>query len=293
MANVLDHADRSLTPVPRHNGEAVMIPKRNKNDWSQGGNPGQFLLINKKELNIDGRYQRSQVSEKKVRDIARQWDWILFGVVLVVQRNDGSFWVFDGGHRTRASFYRDDIHMLPCMVYSVSSANSLDSLPGEAKAFLGKNLMTTNVKAVDKYKAAVVANDEIALKADKLLAEIGIVVSGKANNGKQIKCIKTLLIMLERDEVLAKRCLAFCFARSEGMPISSRVMRGIFCLCYHFSGRIDILEKYGEKLARHSQREIEVRIRQMCVECGKGGETAEALALLSLINKGCKNKLAW
>lgn len=287
MTNILDRSDRSLAPVPMRNGESMLIPKRNKNDWSNGGSPGRFCFINKKDLNIDGRYQRGQVSEVKVREIARNWDWILFGVILVVERSDGSFWVFDGGHRTRAAFYRDDIDLLPCMVYVVAD------LPDEAKAFLGKNTMVTNVNSVDKYKASVVANNEIALKASKMLAEIGVAVSYTAKQGKQIKCIKTLLAILERDELLAKRCLVFCFARSEGTPISSHVLRGLFALCHHFSGSVDILEKYGERLAKHNQREIDVRIRQMRAECGKGGEAVEALALMSLINKGLKHKLSW
>jgi hypothetical protein len=287
MVNILDRSDRSLSPVPRANGRPAMIPKRSKNDWSLGGKPGRFCMIDKNELNIDGRYQRGQVSETKVREIARNWDWVLLGVILVVQRLDGTYWVFDGGHRTRGSFYRDDIQMLPCMVYSI------DDLSDEAKAFLGKNLMVTNVSSVDKYKAAVVANDETANKASALLGEFGIEVSFNASKTKQIKCINTLLSMIDRDEALAKRCFVFCLGRSEGSPVSSTVMRGLFALCQRLSDRVDVLEKFGEKLARHNQREMEVRIRQMRAECGKGGEKVEALALLSLINKGCKNKLSW
>lgn len=287
MVNILDRSDRSLSPVPRANGTPTMIPKRSKNDWSLGGKPGRFCMIDKRDLNIEGDYQRNQVSENKVREIARNWDWVLLGVVYVVQRSDGTYWVFDGGHRTRASFYRDDIQALPCMVYQ------MNDLSDEAKAFLGKNLMITNVSSVDKYKAAVVAKDATACKAASLLAEFGIEVSYGATKSKQIKCINTLLSMIDRNEVLAKRCLAFCLERSEGMPVSSDVMRGLFALCERLSDRVDVLDKFGEKLARHSQREMQVRIRQMSAECGKGGEKVEALALLSLINKGCKNKLSW
>lgn len=287
MANVLDRSDRSLSPVPRTNGTSVMIPKRRKNNWSFGGKPGRFRKISKSELNIDGRYQRGKVSEAKVQEIARSWDWALLGVILVVQRTDGTYWVFDGGHRTRAAFYRDDVNLLPCMVYSI------DELSDEAKAFLGKNLMVTNVSSIDKFKAAVVASDETASKAAKLLKEFGLTVSFSAKNGKQFKCINTLISMIERDELLAKKCLAFCIGRCENAPVSSAVMRGLFALCQHFSDRVDVLESFGDKLAQYSQREMEVRIRQMRAECGKGGEKVDALALLSLVNKGSKKKLAW
>lgn len=286
--NILDRTDRSLSPIPTLNGKVrEAIPKRTKNDWSQGGKPGRFMLVHKDCLNIDGRYQRDQVSEKKVREIARKWDWVLLGVILVVKRDDETYWVFDGGHRTRAAFYRDDIGVLPCMVYSVAD------LSDEAKAFLGKNLMITNVDAVDKYKAAVVAEDETANRAASLLAEFGLEVHQNARNSSQIKCIGTLLTIIDRDEELTKRCLAFCIDRAEGAPVSSSVLRGLFALCQRFEKRVSILGKYGDRLARHSQREMDVRIRQMRAECGKGGEKIEALALMSLINKGCRNKLEW
>jgi hypothetical protein len=264
-----------------------MIPKRIKNNWSNGGKPGQFRLIDKHALSIDGRYQRDQVSENKVREIARSWDWVLLGALMVVKRNDGSLWVFDGGHRTRASFYRDDVTLLPCMVYEI------DDLSNEAKAFLGKNLMITNVRPVDKYKAAVCAEDEIAKKAENLLSELGIKACQHGTTSKSIRCINTLMSMIECDEHLARRCFIFCLARTDGEIVSSQVLRGLFTLCQHFADQFDVLELYGEKLARHSQREMGVRIRQTRAETGKGGERIEALALLSLINKGCKKKLSW
>lgn len=284
MVNILDRSDRSL---PDFRGAKTRIPQRTKNNWSQGGKQGRFCMVDKNDLNIDGRYQRSQVSEAKVLEIARNWDWALLGVVLVVERNDGTYWVFDGGHRTRATFYRDDIQALPCMVYS------MDELSEEAKAFLGKNLMITNVSSVDKYKAAVVAKDDTACKASKLLADVGIEVTASSKSAKKLTCIGTLLTMIDKDEALAKRCLLFCVGQAEAVNVSCIVMRGVFALCHHFADRVDVLDKFGEKLARHSQAEMLVRIRQMRAECGKGGEKVEALALLSLINKGCQHKLPW
>lgn len=287
MMNILDKTDKSLAPTPRANGQPTMSIKRVKFDWSQGGKPGHFRMIHKAQLNIDGRYQRDQVSDNKVREIARNWDWVLLGVILVVQRDDGSLWVFDGGHRTRAAFYRDDIDSLPCMVYQ------LEEISNESRAFLGKNLMTTNVSSVDKYKASVCAEDETAIATQEILKEFGVEVSFNATSSRQLKCINTLQKMVDKNESLAKRCFVFMMARTEGSPVSSVCLRGLFALCIRFANEFDVLEKYGEKLARHSQKEMEVRIRQMRAECGKGGEKVEALALMSLINKGCRHKLTW
>ena len=96
--NILSKVDRSLAPVPNPN-RAVAVSKRDKFDWSTGGSRGEFRWIAKNDLNIDSRYQRDQVSEAKVMEIARDWDWLLLGCISVIEREDGSLWVFDGGHQ--------------------------------------------------------------------------------------------------------------------------------------------------------------------------------------------------
>lgn len=245
------------------------------------------MMLAKQQLNIDSRYQRDSVSETKVLKIAKRWDWMLIGVIIVVRRDDGTFWVVDGGHRTRASFYRDDVTEMPCMVYELATVSE------EAKAFLGKNLMVTNVSSVDKHKAAVCAEDDTAMVAAKLLDSLGIEVAGTANSCNQLKCINTFTNMVRTDQELARRVLVFVLKQGEGKPASSIVLRGIFALCLRLRDRVDVLSQYGDKLARHSQKEMEVRIRQMRAECGKGGEKIEALAMLSLINKGSRKKLEW
>lgn len=288
MTNILDKSDKSVAPIPpRGNSSPAGCSKRLKFDWSQGSQPGTFMMLPKQQLNIDGRYQRDSVSETKVLQIARRWDWMLIGVVIVVRRSDGTFWVVDGGHRTRASFYRDDVTEMPCMVYE------LDAVSDEAKAFLGKNLMVTNVSSVDKHKAAVCAEDDTALIAAKILDSLGIEVANAATTFNQLKCINTFTNMVRVDQALARRVLVFVLQQTEGKAASSIVLRGIFALCIRLRDRVDVLSKYGDKLARHSQKEMEVRIRQMRAECGKGGEKVEALAMLSLINKGSRKKLEW
>lgn len=287
MNNILNKADVSFSVRHKRDGEKVMHAKRALSDWSQGGLPGKFRMVPKADLNIDGRYQRERVSDSKVKQIARKWDWVLLGVILVVERVDGSLWVFDGGHRTRASFYRDDVHLLPCMIYKVAD------LSDEAKAFLGKNLMTTNVSSVDKFKASVVAEDEVAIATKEILQNCGVEVKNYSSGSGQLRCVNTMQKMVGKDVVLARRCFEFMMERADGTVVRSHALRALFTLCDHFASDFDVLEQHGAKLARHSQDEFEVRIRQMRAECGKGGEKIDALALLSIINKGRRAKLSW
>jgi hypothetical protein len=287
--NILDRTDRSHIAMPHGNNAPTLHAKKDKYEWSSGGVPGRFELIPKNNLNVDKRYQRGQISAGKVLQIARTWDWALLAVISVVQRDDGTFWVFDGGHRVRASYYRNDVDLLPCMVHCFSD------LSDEAKAFLGKNLLLTNVNAVDKYKAAVVAKDRLANKAEAMLQELGISVLTNATKPGQIKCVTLVMNMINRNPTLARECLIFCNTNSGDSPISSTVLRGLFTLCEHFACKdIDVLQAYASKLHRHSQAEMEVRIRQMKAELGSGGEKTEACAIMSLINKGCRTKrLEW
>lgn len=289
MSNILDKSNKDIGPEEQipDAAKSMHINKRLRCDWSQRTSPGQFMMIDKHLLNIDSRYQRDKVSVAKVKAIARKWDWVLFGVVLVVRRDDSTYWVFDGGHRTRASFYRDEITQLPCMVYTLSDISS------EAQAFLGKNLMATAVHSVDKYRASVCAEDDIALRTQAMLKSVGVVVTLSASHSGQLKCINTLQDMVSKNEALAKRCLDFVLQRAEGSPVSSVCLRGLFALSMHFAPAFDLLSQYGPALSRYSQKEMEIRVRQLRAECGKGGERVEALALLSLINKGRRNKLEW
>ena len=285
-SNILSKVDRSLTPIPG----CKPTSKRAKYDWSTGGPIGSFEWIDKTLLNIDGRYQRDQCSEAKVLDIARTWDWLLLGVISVIRRDDNTLWVFDGGHRTRSSFYRDDVKRLPCMVHE------LQNVSDEAKAFVARNTMVSNVAAYDRFKASVVAAEPTALRAESLLKEFGITaVKGGGCAKGQIFCIGTVQKIADEDFESARKVLGFCIKLAGENPVIAKVLMAMFTLQQRFKGTVDIIERYGDKISLHSQRAIEVKINQFSVECGgKGGSVIGAKAILELINHKAKsNRLEW
>lgn len=284
--NILSKTDKSLAPAPR--GKATI--KREKFDWSTGGAIGSFAWINKNDLNIDGRYQRDQCSEEKVREIARSWDWLLLGVISVIIRSDGTYWVFDGGHRTRAAFYRDDVKILPCMVHEIENVND------EAKAFVARNTMVSNVAAFDRFKASFCAAEPTAVKVESLLNEFGLtVVKGGVNKAGYISCIGAMQRIADEDYESAKKVLGFCIAIAGEYSVVGKVLVAMFALQQRFKDKFDIIDRYREKLSKHSQREIEVKMNQFAVECGgKGGAVIGAKAILELINHKSKtNRLEW
>jgi hypothetical protein len=285
--NILSKVDRSLAPVPNPKRE-VTVSKRDKFDWSTGGSCGEFRWIAKNDLNIDSRYQRDQVSDAKVREIARDWDWLLLGCISVIEREDGSLWVFDGGHRARASFFRDDIKELPCMVHRVATVNE------EAKAFVARNTMVSNVAAYDRHRASVCAAEPVALSVQAILDEFGLtVIKGGASGAGYLSCIGTLQSCVKEDAEDAKKVLRFLLSIAGERLVVGKVLAAMFTLYRHFKPKFDILEKYGEKISRHSQREIEVKISQFTTECGKGGNVIGAKAILELINHRNRIRVEW
>ena len=283
--NILSKVDKSLVGNPNN----PTVSKVSRYDWTTGGSEGDFMMIGKKLLNIDGRYQRDQVSERKVLDIAGKWDWLLLGTLSVIEREDGTFWVFDGGHRTRASFYREDVTFLPCMVHKISGVNE------EAKAFVARNTMTSKVSAVDRFRASVCAEEPVSQVTNTILQDFGLtaVSGGATGRSGYISCIGTLQKCVEVNATDARKVLAFCVKLSDDSPVSGRLLNGMFTLHQHFKPRFDVINRYGEKMERHSQREIEVKMNQFMTECGKGGNVIFAKAILELINYKTRNRIEW
>jgi hypothetical protein len=284
MFNKLDKSDKSLNEV--YGRKDVLIAKRDQYSWDTSGPTGEFAWVDKRDLNIDERYQRDETSKSKVVHIAKHWDWLMLGVISVIRRSDKTLWVFDGGHRTRAAFYRDDVQAIPCMVHD------FDDLGAEAKAFVVRNTMISNVSAVDRYKASVCAEEPTAIATKQLLEELGLEVKKTSNGKHSVKCIGAIQRIMQEDPQLARRVVVFVDKMVRDSALSSSVIRGLFLLCKHFDD-IDILHKYRDKLLSFSMRDMEIRIAQVKREVGAGGEKVEALGVMACINKGLKNKLKW
>jgi hypothetical protein len=284
--NILSKVDKAFAPIPNRK---KTVSKVEKFAWSTSGVKGEFRWINKNDLNIDGRYQRDKVSDKKVLDIARDWDWLLVGVLSVIQREDGSLWVFDGGHRTRASFSRHDVTELPCMVHQVSS------LTDEAKAFVARNTMVSNVSAVDRFKASCFAGEPIAKNVQAILEEFELeVVKGGNLKERQISCIGSLQHCVEIDFEGTRKVLGFLLDMNPEKNVTNKVLKGMFTLWNHFKPQFDVIDKYGEKISLHSHRAIEIKINEFVAECNKSGEVIFAKAILQIINYKLKTKrLEW
>lgn len=283
--NILNKKCNALAPT--FGNAKASIPKREKFSWAQPCSPGDFKLIPKVDLNIDGSYQREEVSKEKVADIARDWDWKLFGTLSVVVRPDGSHWVYDGGHRCRASFLRDDITVLPCMVFRADDEKT------EAKAFIGTNTMKSVVSAYHKHRASVKTGEPIALACQAIVEKYGYSVSQGNAKKFSFKAINTLQSLVKEDSALAEKSFGLCASIcSGGEVISGEVLEGIFRCQKKAWGKLDVFDaQNSEKLRRESQAGIEIAIRREKHIMGKGGSAVNAKAILDILNKGKHRKV--
>lgn len=273
--------------APTFGNKNAAISKREKFKWSSPKTPGVFMSIEKALLNIEGDYQRTEHSKAKVLEIARDWDWCLVGVIIIFMREDGSFWVIDGGHRVRGAYLRDDITHLPCMVFVAAS------IEDEAKAFIGANNMRNPVSAYHKHRAAVLAKEPIAMAAQAILDKYGYFPSQSASAKFGFSAIKALHSQVSEDRGLAERVFAACASiAQDGEQISGVVLDAIFHCHKKLNGKADILSGwYVERLKRETLPGIEAVIRREKHILGGGGVAVAAKALLDLLNKGKQRRL--
>lgn len=285
--NILDKTNRSQAPV--FGSTEHQVPKREKFSWAQPSDPGVFLMVKKQDLNIDGAYQRDAVSETKVREIASGWDWRLFGTLSVILRPDQTLWVYDGGHRCRASFLRDDITELPCMVFEA------DSIIDEAKAFLGTNMLKTFVSAYHKHKAGVLSGEPLSQATQAIIEKHGY-TTGSTNRKTDFAAINTLRQLVQENAELADRAFGACaeIASKHGDEIPGEVLKALFRCQSKLGDRVNIFAgELFEKLCRESMPGIDSAIRREKAIVGKGGAVVGAKAVLDLLNKGKHRKIHW
>jgi len=262
------------------------IPKEERYSWNNANaGYGIFKLIDKADLRIDKRYQREAVSKKKILNIVRDFDWRLFGTISVIQRNDGKFYIYDGGHRWRGSMYRNSITALPCMVFK------LDNLSEEASVFYKKNTLKSGMSPYQRFKALVVAEDTLALKTKEMLDSCGYSPAATQGTPLDFRPIGTFLKMVNTNENAALQTLELCAAiADEKDNIQVDTLRGVFYLIRNLSENICV-GKNRSKLISFGIRAIEASIKREKIIVGKGGERVEAKAILDMINNRSPKKI--
>lgn len=176
----------------------VRINKIDRYGWKLVDKPGEFALISKHELAVDQSYQRN-LTELRANAIASEWSWASCLALGVALRPDGNWFVFEGQHRLAAALKRDDIDLLPCLVFEMETQRE------EATAFLLANTNRRPMTMTERFRALIMKNDLAATKVSVMLASAGVrLVNGGYHPGT-ITCAAALLeLMNEREDTLRR-----------------------------------------------------------------------------------------
>jgi hypothetical protein len=242
------------------------------------GNPGVYTEVPKGSLRVDYSYQR-QPSQSRVITLARDWDAVKAGALVVSQRADGSLYVIDGGTRLLAAMERSDVRTLFCLIFR------FEKLADEAAYFYSLNTASKRVPAAVVHKAGVVACDPVALDAERIMAENGYThhISGKAA-GREIHCLATLRRCVAADEALASRVFKLCCDITGEGPIMKDLLAGCFYVASH-PGQGSIFDpRFADRLISAGPEKIRMEIRSAVALTGRGGDKVFASAIVKVAN---------
>lgn len=135
----------------------------------------EYIPVSK--LTVDPEVQRNNLDERRVQDMAANFQLDLVGVLEVSRRTDGTLHVLDGMHRSAAAKAtgHGDLE-LPSLVHTGLSRER------EAQMFLGLN-NAKSVGAVDKFRVRVIAGNTAAREINQVLVEYGWTVKAGASDG--------------------------------------------------------------------------------------------------------------
>jgi hypothetical protein len=202
------------------------MDKVKRYDWALPGDTGRYCHLSPDDLRVDGLYQRPEVSERNTLSIAREFDWTSFGVLIVMQRSDGSMWIVDGQQRWLAAKRRGDIETVPCIVFRS------DGQEHEAKAFFSVNTKRKFVSSIAKFNANAIANESPERQIAEWLQWNGLHIGDGTTLGAV--GFPTLLIdTWKQDASLCKAALLVQLQIDPEQPLNGTIHKGLFHLLWH------------------------------------------------------------
>jgi hypothetical protein len=253
--------------------------------WTTKDSPGEYQLIDKNLLLISPEYQREKVTLDKVRMVAQDWSWVACGTITVGLRA-GQYWVIDGQHRVLGAKRRADIECLPCLVFDTYTVQE------EAKGFLNVNTGRKPITSIDKFRAALAADDEIARFVQETFNELGVVAKATANNPKEIKALDWAIKRATENRGAFSQVLSMAAELCESMPIQNILLDGLYYIHTHTSETIYDKRIY-QKIKKIGAKGLVDAAKRASAFFVSGGSTVWGTGMLEEINKGFREKIAF
>jgi hypothetical protein len=259
-----------------------MSSKAQDYKWAKPGDNGIQQMVPIGELNVDMTYQRCEVSHANTLAIAKDFDWVAFGNVIVMKRADGKLYVIDGQQRTLAAKLRGDIEKVPCVIFE---SNGVEH---EARGFIATNTRRRSVSAITKFHARVLAKESPDTEIQDWLDSIGFRVS--ADNTSNCIAFPTRFIETwKASKETAKKAFHIqCDIIGPGESVNSEIHCGI---CYLLSKDVEV-RRYVDKMKSMGGKPAVLRaINTAKIELSRSGDKTYGLGILTMINYKLKNKI--
>lgn len=145
------------------------------------GEMGDLAILSINALRVDETYQRSMSakSKKNVAYICKNFSWIKFTPIIVVEIPGNLFAVIDGQHRATAAMTLS-ISEIPCCVMKCTPEQA-------AAAFAAINGRVTSISPADIWHAEVAAKDPDAMAVKRVLDAADVTIIRKNISRYDIK----------------------------------------------------------------------------------------------------------
>ena len=141
----------------------VLDPTKKGTSYKKGsrdfGDVGEMRVVKIADLKIDHLYQRDLIAAV-VEKIARDYDIVTAGTIVVSERDSGELFIVDGQHRTAGALRAGETEILAQVLTGMSAED-------EARLRLQGNFKRTDT-IYENFRARLFANDEVALGMRKI-----------------------------------------------------------------------------------------------------------------------------
>ncbi len=253
--------------------------------WKTVDQPGEMKMLAKECLHVNHQYQR-ELSSNKVTDITAQFSWLAFGALIVAHRQ-GAFFVIDGQHRLAAVMRRGDIATVPCIVFPTQDVRS------EAQAFLSANTLRKPVSSAGKHRAAVTAEDEVAVYLESIFSRLGLKVSFSGTQPGHIKCVALCrkLASTDRKSFEAALSLSAELSTNDRVHVSEVLLDGLALVDRRIPGGL-LEPRLNQRIRKIGASGLMTAAVRAAQAYARGGAKVWALGMINEINRGLQKKYA-
>lgn len=261
--------------------------KFDRYDWVDPGDPGERQDMNPTDLRVDHFYQRDP-RPRLIESISKAFNWACFGVIVVMKRSSGLYYVVDGQQRLMAyllwakqnpKFATRTDGCVPCVVFSSTGREQ------EAVAYHMLNVKREGLSPIELYRGAVVAKMVPYTEIDHWLKTQELRVGSPRGKTDVIGFPAGVVSSWKRNKENCKKALLYqaSIVRPAERPFKADIHRGLFHLLWcgnNIDQWLPKLRKYGDELISQQIHNQEHESKE-----GRGGKTC-ALGILRVINIG-------